>query len=345
MGCGAAHPRQDRNGRMHDVPITESPELQAVCRRWMKALTDNDAATLANLYSRSAAATYLGTDNEELWVGRDVGLAVSRHWAEVATKLGVTFVELAEIDAYENGATGWALVRSNFVFADHGPFPFRTTLVFVLEDGTWRIAQVHNSVSTDNFDNVGIHMTTTLEELVEALDDESASKLRSAVPQGTVTLMFTDIEDSTKLAVRLGDEVWSSMIRHHDRTIDEIAARHGGVVVKTLGDGAMVAFNSTRAAVTAAREVQAAFQPAADGSEIRARIGLHVGDAVHTGDDYLGVAVNKAARIAAAARGGETLISDTVRMLLGESPELDFGAPFETKLKGLPGTHTVIPLR
>jgi class 3 adenylate cyclase len=330
---------------MNNVPINKSPELQAVCRRWMNALAANDTATLANLYSRSAAATYLGTDNEEYWVGRDVGIAVSRHWAEVAKSLGVSFVEIAEIDAYENGTTGWAVIRSDFVFTGHDPFPFRTTLVFVLEDGMWRIAQLHNSVSTDNVDNVGVRMTTTLEELVQALDDESASRLRSAVPQGTVTLMFTDIEDSTKLAVRLGDEAWSSLILHHDRTIGEIAGRHGGVVVKTLGDGAMVAFNSTRAAVTAAREVQKAFQSASDGSEIRARIGLHVGDAVQAGDDYLGVAVNKAARIAAAARGGETLISDTVRMLLGESPELAFGAPFETELKGLPGTHTVMPLR
>mgnify|MGYP001826908774 CR=1 FL=1 len=215
----------------------------------------------------------------------------------------------------------------------------------MLEDGTWRIAQLHNSVSTDNVDNVGVRMTTTLEHLVQALDDESTSKLRSAVPQGTVTLMFTDIEDSTKLAVRLGDEAWSSLILQHDRTIGEIAGRRGGVVVKTLGDGAMVAFNSTRAAATAAREVQEAIQSASDESDIRARIGLHVGDAVHTGDDYLGVAVNKAARIAAAARGGETLISDTVRMLLGDTPAFEFGVPFETQLNGLPGTHTVMPLR
>jgi class 3 adenylate cyclase len=328
-----------------DVPTKESPELQAVCRRWMNALAEADTATLANLYSRSAAATYLGTDDEEFWVGRDVSVAVSRHWAEVARDLGVPVVETAEIDAYENGSTGWALIRAAFTFAGHDPFPFRTTLVFVLEDGTWRIAQLHNSVSTDNFENVGVRMTTTLEDLVEALDDESASRLRSAVPQGTVTLMFTDIEDSTKLATRLGDQTWSSLILHHDRTIGDIAGRHGGVVVKTLGDGAMVAFNSTRDAATTAREVQEAFQSAADGFEIRARIGLHVGDAVHTGDDYLGLAVNKAARIAAAARGGETLISETVRMLLGDSPELAFGEPFETELKGLPGTHTVMPLR
>lgn len=175
--------------------------------------TENDTATLANLYSRSAAATYLGTDKEESWVGRDVGIAVSRHWAEVARTLGMSSVEIAEVDAYENGTTGWALIRAAITSTGHDPFPFRTTLVFVLEDGTWRIAQLHNSVSTDNFDNVGVRMTTTLEDLVQALDDESASKFRSAVPQGTVTLMFTDTEDSTKLALRLGDEAWSSLIR------------------------------------------------------------------------------------------------------------------------------------
>ena len=106
----------------------------------------------------------------------------------------------------------------------------------------------------------------------------------------------------------------------------------------------MVAFNSTRSAVYAAQEVQEIFGRAHGESDIRARIGIHVGDAVHTGDDYLGVAVNKAARIAAAARGGETLISEAVKVLLGESAEFPFGAPFETELKGLSGTHTVIPL-
>ena len=120
---------------------------------------ETDTATLANLYSRSAAATYLGTDDEEFWVGRDVGVAVSRHWAEIDKNLGVSAIETTEIDAYENGSTGWALIRAAVTFTDHGPFPFRTTLVFVLEDGTWRIAQLHNSVSTDNFENVGVRMT------------------------------------------------------------------------------------------------------------------------------------------------------------------------------------------
>ncbi|MBT8241153.1 MAG: nuclear transport factor 2 family protein [Acidimicrobiia bacterium] len=323
----------------------ESPELQAVCRRWLTAVAEADSATIANLYSQTATATYLGSDNEEFWVGRDVGVAVARHWAEVAETLGASITETAEIDAYENGPTGWGLIRTAVSFADLGPFPFRITLVFVLDDGAWRIAQTHNSVAADNFENVGVPLTTTLEDLVDALDDESESRLRSAVPQGTVTLMFTDIEDSTKMATRLGDQAWSSLIRHHDRTIDDIAGKNGGVLVKTLGDGAMVAFNSTRDAVTAAREVQSAFQAAVDGTEIRARIGLHVGDAVRTGDDYLGLAVNKAARIAAAARGGETLISDAVRMLLGEASEIAFGEPFDTDLKGLSGTHTLMLLR
>lgn len=329
---------------MRDMPVSSSPELEAVCRRWMKALTEKDTATLANLYSRSVAATYLGTDDEELWVGRDVGVAASQHWAEVFEDVGIVSVEITDIHAYDNGTTGWALVRSNIVFGDPKSFPFRTTLVFVLENGTWRITQLHNSVASSNFENVGVTLTTTLEELVETLDGESASRLREAAPQGTVTLMFTDIEDSTKLAVRLGDNAWSSLIVQHDRTIDDVAKRHGGVVVKTLGDGAMVAFNSTRSAVYAAQEVQEIFGRAHGESDIRARIGIHVGDAVHTGDDYLGVAVNKAARIAAAARGGETLISEAVKVLLGESAEFPFGAPFETELKGLSGTHTVIPL-
>jgi adenylate cyclase len=130
----------------------------------------------------------------------------------------------------------------------------------------------------------------------------------------------------------------------HDQTICGIVEAHSGVVVKTLGDGAMAAFESTRLGARAALEIQRVVTAHSDLPDLRVRVGLHVGDVVQTGDDYLGQAVNKAARIASAADGGEIMVSAAVNALLADIPEFGFGAPMDIELKGFPGVHQVASL-
>ncbi len=125
------------------------------------------------------------------------------------------------------------------------------------------------------------------------------------------TFAFTDIVDSTKLASVLGDEAWEGVIVWHDGAIRSIVAEHSGEVVKATGDGFFLAFARADEAVDAAIAIQRRFddQRRTQGFVPAVRIGLHEAEAGRSGLDYVGGGVNEAARIGAAAGGGEILVS------------------------------------
>ncbi len=135
----------------------------------------------------------------------------------------------------------------------------------------------------------------------------------AGLPDSSMTraFMFTDIVDSTKLGELLGDDAWGSLIRWHDQTVRTAVSEHGGEEIKGTGDGFFVAFESTDAAVSAAVAIQGRFaaQRQTEGFAPSLRIGVHRAEARRTGLDYIGTGVNQAARIAAAAEGGEILVS------------------------------------
>ena len=160
----------------------------------------------------------------------------------------------------------------------------------------------------------------------------------------TVTLCFTDIEQSSGLAQAMGNRRWARLMQWHNDTIGAIVESHGGHVVKTLGDGTMIAFEATQPAAHAAIEIQRAMIARREPPVIRLRVGIHIGDVIETGGDYIGHAVNKAARIAAAARGGQIMVSDAFSTMLSEAPECLLGDIEVVKLKGLDGVHQVAPL-
>ncbi len=132
-----------------------------------------------------------------------------------------------------------------------------------------------------------------------------------AAPDGTVTIMFSDIEDSTVLTERLGDQAWQELLRKHNALIREQIGAYGGYEVKTMGDGFMVAFQSARKGLDCAIAIQRAFDAhnAADGEHVKVRIGLHAGEAIKDGDDFYGKNVIMASRVAGKATGGEILVS------------------------------------
>ena len=125
------------------------------------------------------------------------------------------------------------------------------------------------------------------------------------------TFAFTDIVDSTRLAELLGDDAWSKLIRWHDQTVRSVIAEHGGEEIKATGDGFFLAFADPDAAIEAMIAVQRrlAEQRERQGFAPAVRIGLHTAEANRTGLDYIGIGVNHAARIGAAARGAEILVS------------------------------------
>jgi predicted ATPase/class 3 adenylate cyclase len=141
-----------------------------------------------------------------------------------------------------------------------------------------------------------------------------------SLPHGTVTFLFTDIEGSTQLLQERGVE-YAEMLAGHRRALREEFARHGGVEVDTQGDAFFVAFAKASDAVAAA---SAAREALADGP-IRVRMGLHTGEPMRTDEGYVGIDVHRAARIAAAGHGGQILLSQATRDLVGADRARDLG--------------------
>lgn len=161
-------------------------------------------------------------------------------------------------------------------------------------------------------------------------------------PDGTVSLLFCDIEGSTRLNQKLGDERWVEVIRAYDDIADRTTRRHHGKIVKTEGDGFLAAFPTPKDAVDAA----VALGGELDDSEaidvrLAVRVGAHTGKVVTERDDVFGTNVAMTARIAAAARGDEVLVSEAVRDELAAGDTFEFHRRRARRFKGLPGRHPV----
>lgn len=168
--------------------------------------------------------------------------------------------------------------------------------------------------------------------------DDYGFGVADGLPSGTVTFLFTDIEDSS----RLWDQYPLQMrvaLEQHDALLSAAIESHGGYVFTTAGDSFAAAFQTADQAASAATEIQrvvgaAAWDPA---TPVRVRIGLHTGEAHERGGDYFGPAVNRAARVEAAGHGGQILTSGVTARVLGQSTTavwelVDLG---EHRLKGL----------
>ena len=158
-------------------------------------------------------------------------------------------------------------------------------------------------------------------------------------PTGTVTFFFSDIEGSTRLLQHLGDDYVAHQDAHSEILRDAIGSADG-VEIRTEGDSFFAVFRSAAgaidAAVSAQRALRAHLWPS--GAEFRVRMGLHTGEGVLGGDDYVGIDVNRAARISACGHGGQALLSDTTAGLVAAT--LPAGVHLEPlgdyRLKDLP---------
>jgi class 3 adenylate cyclase len=188
---------------------------------------------------------------------------------------------------------------------------------------------------------------SSIEGLAARIEAERPSLRRVAGADGTVTMMFSDIEDSTVLNHELGDRGWVKLLKAHDKVVHDRVTAHEGEVVKEQGDGFMVAFPSSVHAVKCAIEMQRAFDSGRGRlkkTPIRVRIGIHAGKAIERKGDYYGRNIAMAARVAQSAEGGEILASEAVTELAGDTEELRFGTAREVELKGFPGSHQLVPV-
>ncbi len=140
----------------------------------------------------------------------------------------------------------------------------------------------------------------------------------ASLPGGTVTFLFTDIEGSTRLLQELGDD-YGEVVREHRKLLREHLGAKGGAEVDTQGDAFFYSFPRSRDAVAGAVAAQRALaeQTWPQGAEVRVRMGLHTGEPSVGDEGYLGLDVVRAARICSAGHGGQILLSETTRALLG----------------------------
>jgi len=321
-------------------PQTEA-EVADLVARLISSLSRTDAQATIALFAPDADVLAVGTGADEARVGleairalveRDVAQSESRsirlQWQNVSAAGPVAWVA-AEAVGHATGGGGEV------------ELPLRITAVLERRDGTWLVQQLH--VSTPGAAQAaGQSFPTSLDAVTSVVEQERVDLCNCAAPDGTVTLLFTDIENSTPLAEALGDLRWIELLREHNAIVRECIALHGGSEVKTIGDAFMVAFGSARRALLCAIDIQRAIEVyCTEHPEhaVRVRIGLHSGEPVREGNDFYGKSVVLASRIAGQARGGEILVSSLLRELAESAGDIRFDDGCESALKGLAGTH------
>lgn len=170
----------------------------------------------------------------------------------------------------------------------------------------------------------------SLQELAaRAAQDQAAERV-------LLSVLFTDIVDSTRLATEMGDKAWAELLAAHHEVVRDAIAAGGGLEVKTLGDGFLAAFEGPGRALSSARAIIDGVKDL----DIQVRAGMHTGECEIRDDDLAGIAVHLAARIAGLAGADEILVTSTVRDLVLGS-DFSFQDRGETELKGLPGPWQV----
>jgi len=186
---------------------------------------------------------------------------------------------------------------------------------------------------------------TSIDAVAASVQRERPEISVHPAPDGTVTIMFSDIEGSTQLTERLGDKRWMDVLREHNGIVREHLKAHGGFEVKSEGDGFMMAFQSAGKALACASAMQKALAERNGTVEepIRVRIGLHAGEVIKEGEDFFGRNVIMAARVASQAHGGEILASSVLKALV-EGSNVSWGERRTVQLKGLSGDHEIWPV-
>jgi serine/threonine protein kinase len=186
--------------------------------------------------------------------------------------------------------------------------------------------------------------STTIDNVAASVVMERPDLKVHAAPDGTVSILFSDIENSTMMTERLGDLRAQQLLHDHNDLIRKEVAEQKGFEVKSMGDGFMVAFSSARRALLCAIGIQRAFDKYSKqhpAEPIRVRIGLHMGEAISEGGDFFGKTVIMAARIGAKANAGEILVSSVFKAVTESAGDLKFDDGYDVELKGLSGSYHV----
>ena len=320
--------------------VVPSEELRSFLTRFYAAWETQDIEALRDMLSTGAHLHVIGTDPNEWWTGPDV----ADIWAIQAREMRGMTLRPGRMIAHCAGNVGWMADEAHITFPNGVEVRMRVTAVAVIERGHWRIAQWHGSLAQTNEESLGISLTTSIDKIERSVRDDRPDVRPAAAPDGTVTIVFSDIESSTVLLDRLGDTGFLRLLAWHDRIVRDIAEKNRGFVVKSQGDGFMLAFPSAASALRASLALRERVAPGFEGLPIRVRAGLHSGEAIKQDDDFFGRTVVIAARISALALGDEILASDLVYALARGLGTFTFGDRRTTALKGLDGSFDLHPV-
>ncbi|ORA78132.1 adenylate/guanylate cyclase domain-containing protein [Mycobacterium malmoense] len=215
---------------------------------------------------------------------------------------------------------------------------------WLLSGGREAVKTVWNTANLVRKEGFGAAVRSSIEDLADWAEVERPDLAR-VTPDGRVVILFSDIEGSTALNERIGDRAWVKLIGSHDKLISGLVRRWSGHVVKSQGDGFMIAFAHAEQAVRCGIDVQHALHQNAKRKrheDIRVRIGIHMGRSVRRGDDLFGRNVAMAARVAAQAVGGQILVSEPVRDAVRDCPDcqdISFDDGRDVELKGFSGSY------
>jgi class 3 adenylate cyclase len=211
---------------------------------------------------------------------------------------------------------------------------------WLLSGGREAVKTVWNTANLMRKEGFGAAVRSSIEDLADWAEVERPDLAR-VTPDGRVVILFSDIEESTALNERIGDRAWVKLISSHDKLISGLVRQRSGHVVKSQGDGYMIAFARADQAVRCGIEIQHALHKDAKRKrhDIRVRIGIHMGRSVRRGDDLFGRNVAMAARVAAQAVGGQILVSEPVRDAVCDCADIRFDEGHEVELKGFSGSY------
>jgi class 3 adenylate cyclase len=322
------------------MSVVSSEELRSFLLRFYRVLEHADEAAVHEMVSPAPHALLVGSDPDEWVTGGDVASIMATQTREMA---GVTITH-GEPTAYCDGNVGWIADRPHIFLPNGVDVSARLTAVLSIEHGHWRIVQWHLSLAQPNPDALGYDLTTSIDKVEQLVRDDRPDLGEVSAPDGTVTIVFTDIESSTVLLERLGDTEFLALLAWHDRIVHDTAAEYRGFIVKSQGDGFMLAFASAASALRATLVLRERIATGYGGLPIQVRAGLHAGEAIRHQDDFFGRTVVVAARISALALGGEILASDLVYGLARGLGTFTFGEPRTTTLKGLDGNFPLYPV-
>ena len=276
-----------------------------------------------------------GTGPDEFARGADVVRAGFQAQAEIIGKIKLVPETLY---AYEEGTVGWAVGEVRIERSNGRSKLVRISVVLHKEGTDWKVVHLHASEGVADAEFWGVE-NIPIERIARDVEEERPDLTPVASPEGTLTIIFADMEGSTALNEELGDDRFVPLLIKQRDIVHERSKSFGGSIVKSEGDGFMLAFPSARKGVECAVAVQREITQLSE--RLKVRMGIHTGEPTRHADDFYGRDVAYAARLGTAAAGGEILVSSLVKSLVEPSGSVKFQGPRELDLKGFDGPQPV----